>query len=197
VDEPGDAFDKYGRFVGDVFVRIANKRRNVNLWLLEQGWAYPAIYNSMTNDEIRAATKAAATGRQKKYRVWKPHLRNKVGRLNWKLFYRPPKEKPVVDKAADKGAVILPKLFRRLVEWEVKKKAKLTPLGYRKFIADKSSDKCFRTEEFLKERHAATEYHIADFLTNEATFQAAPEDIVFKEASSTLRDASGKEITEW
>jgi endonuclease YncB( thermonuclease family) len=197
VDEPGEALDKYGRFVGDIFVRVGNKKQNVNLWLLAQGWAYPGIYNSMTNDEIRAVSAAAAKGRQKKSRVWSPNMRSKVGRLDWKLLYRPPKSKPVVDQAADKGAVILPKLFRRLVEWEVKKRANLTSLNYRPFVADKSSDKCFRTAEFLKERHAAVEHHIVDFLTNDSTFQLRPEEVVFKESSSTMKDPSGKEITKW
>ena len=197
VNEPGDAFDKYGRFVGEIFVRIGNKKRSLNLWLLEQGWAYPLLYNSMTNDEIRAVTKASTSGRKKQGRVWKPHLRNQVGRLDWKLLYRPPMQKPKADAAADQGAVILPKLYRRLVEWEVKKKAKLASGNYRVFVLSKKDDKCFRTIEFVKEPHAATEHHIADFLTSDARFQAGPEDIVFKESSSTLRDASGKEITKW
>src|SRR4029453_12454208 len=52
VDEPGDAFDTYGRLVGDIYVTIAGAETDVNLWLVEQGWAFPAFYNSMSNEEI-------------------------------------------------------------------------------------------------------------------------------------------------
>src|SRR5262249_37880764 len=48
VDHPNDVFDKYGRFVGDIQIKKGKQEININHWLVEQGWAFPAFYDSMT-----------------------------------------------------------------------------------------------------------------------------------------------------
>jgi endonuclease YncB( thermonuclease family) len=199
VEGPGDAFDMFGRFVGDIHVRVGNKNININRWLLEQGWAYPAIYNSMQPQEIRDVIAAAAKGRKKAQRVWQPNYSAMVGRIDWNLHYRKPskKKKPVFVAADDRGKVVFPKLYRRLMEWEVKKKAGMTNANYVAFLATKKDDKCFLTAEFLQEPYAATERHFSTLLGAGSKFLRQPEDVVFKERSSKLKDANGKEITEW
>jgi endonuclease YncB( thermonuclease family) len=37
VDKPNEVFDTYGRFVGEIFVRIGGREISVNHWLVEQG----------------------------------------------------------------------------------------------------------------------------------------------------------------
>jgi endonuclease YncB( thermonuclease family) len=62
VSRPTDVFDKYGRFVGDVVIRRNNKDVNLNRWVLENGLAIPGIYDSMTEEDIRAIMKAYDKG---------------------------------------------------------------------------------------------------------------------------------------
>ena len=70
-DQPSDVFDMFGRFVGDIFVSIGGKERNVNHWLCENGWAYPTFYSSMTNQEIIDITALYKKARTRKAGIWK------------------------------------------------------------------------------------------------------------------------------
>jgi endonuclease YncB( thermonuclease family) len=56
VSKPNDVFDKYGRFVGDL---LLSDGTNLNYWMLENGWAFPALYNSLQDDELQAFIAAA------------------------------------------------------------------------------------------------------------------------------------------
>ena len=60
---PGAAIDKYGRFVGDI---ILPDGTNLNLWLLEQGLAVVALYDSMLPNEIDESVDAWQRGRVKR-----------------------------------------------------------------------------------------------------------------------------------
>jgi endonuclease YncB( thermonuclease family) len=60
VQGPSDLFDCYGRLVGDIHVKLDEGWVNVNHWLLEQGWAFPALYESMTNSEISTVRQLAS-----------------------------------------------------------------------------------------------------------------------------------------
>ena len=53
VDEPAEVFDTYGRLVGDIYVRRP-RLVDVNHWLVERGWALPALYSSMLPEEVDA-----------------------------------------------------------------------------------------------------------------------------------------------
>jgi hypothetical protein len=44
----------YGRFVGDIFVEIAGKKRHDNRWLVEQGWRFPASTTRCHRMKLRA-----------------------------------------------------------------------------------------------------------------------------------------------
>src|SRR5438477_7983983 len=82
VNEPTDVFDTYARLVGDIWIR----QKNVNLWLVREGWVYPSFYDSMKATEINAVLKAWTMGKPKG-RVAKA-LAKSVGTLDWKLLYR-------------------------------------------------------------------------------------------------------------
>src|SRR5262249_55926709 len=108
VNEPTDVFDTYARFVGDIWIR----QQNVNLWLVRQGWVYPSFYDSMKPNEISAVLKAWKSGKAKG-RV-ATALAKSVGTLDFKLLYRSGAGLNVVS-GADKGSVLYPKMYRRLV----------------------------------------------------------------------------------
>ena len=52
IDGLNEAFDTYGRLVGDIEITSDGNPLNLNDWLVENGWAFPTFYSSMTNDEI-------------------------------------------------------------------------------------------------------------------------------------------------
>ena len=52
IDEPNEAFDTYGRFVADVIVKKGGQEVSLNHWLAKSGWAVPALYASMSAEEI-------------------------------------------------------------------------------------------------------------------------------------------------
>jgi len=49
VDYPSDVVDTYGRFIGNIIIN----NKNINLWLVENGWAFPTFYSSATEQEIQ------------------------------------------------------------------------------------------------------------------------------------------------
>ncbi len=192
VDYPDEVFDTYGRFVADIHVRIGQSDYNVNRWLVQRGLAFPAFYNSMSEDEInalrRAADQAWAAGRY----IW-PNLADYVGRLDWKMLYRRPSQKPLFNEAQDTGPVILPKLFRRLSSWEVNRYAKMVTGGFWKYLKDRN-DRCYLTSEFLAGPTSATSYGLHDLVDPDGFVTVWPEDLVFRESASRLIRPGGGEV---
>ena len=132
VDHPDEVFDTYGRLVGDIEVTLKGKTVNLNQWLVQQGWAFPTFYSSMTDDEINTIIALAKTARSKKAPVWK-YLAMTIGPFNFKLLE--PKKGDTSVLATDKGPVILPKLYRRYTSWSVRHKAKVTSENFQQFLA--------------------------------------------------------------
>jgi endonuclease YncB( thermonuclease family) len=193
VDKPSDVFDVYGRFVGDIAVTIGGSDVNVNRWLVEQGWAFPAFYNSMTAEEIGQFLAAAKKGRTKK-RIWQ-HLQKKVGQLDVGLVYRRKGATPA--PAADKGPLLFPKLFRRLCTWTAYRKAGYVKGNFAHYLTDQP-DPLFLTKDFLEQGpHAATERKLNEFLKSDDEFTLQPEQMVFKEQPSKLVGPDGKAVTGW
>jgi endonuclease YncB( thermonuclease family) len=193
VEEPGDAFDVYGRLVGDIEVRVNGRLIVLNRWLIEQAWAFPAFYNSMTREEIRTLLQAAQRGKARSGRVWS-YLRASVPALNWNRLFRKVGSAP--DPQADKGDLALPKLFRRQTGWAVGTRVHLTTGSFKKFLRERK-DACHLTSEFLQQTTAAPIHTLDDFLKDTGTFTKKPEDLVFREKASTLVGANGQEITRW
>ena len=198
VDGPGEAFDTYGRLVGDIEVTIGGKLVNINQWLVEHGWAFPTFYSSMTNDEINVLLGLAKTARAKKSAVWKL-LSKSIGPFNFNLLE--PKKNDLSVLATDKGPVILPKLYRRYTNWSARNKAKITSKNFQNFLAAGSNGKpdvCFVTADFLANGvHSATHRTFDEFVIAGKTIKFEPDGLVFSEAPSALIGPDGKPITQF
>jgi len=188
VDRPDEVFDTYGRFVGDIIVN----GRNMNTWLVRQGLAYPAFYNSMSRDEINTLINAANTAWNSNRPVW-ANLADYVGRLDWDLLYRRSSQQPVFNAANDVGLVVVPKLFRRLSAWEVNRYAGMVTTGFWSYLEAKN-DTCYLTQEFIDEPTAAPLYGLHDFIDHDGFVTVWPEDLVFRESSSRLIGPGGGEV---
>ena len=64
IDHLYEAVDSHGRFVGDILVGTA-AAKSINTWLVEQGWALPLFYDSMTDVEVQTLLDAWKTGRNR------------------------------------------------------------------------------------------------------------------------------------
>lgn len=108
VAHPSQAFDCYGRLVGDIL--YGNERRNLNLQILETGLALPSLYDSASAAERAAARAAAKRGRRAFDAVW--------GDYKPELSFDPRLVLDPHDSGHDDdhGPLVLPKLFRRLAQ---------------------------------------------------------------------------------
>lgn len=193
VEHPNDVFDTYGRFIGDIQVRIGGRSRNINVWLAEQGWVFPAFYSTMSIGEINTFIAAAKQGR-KHGRIWR-HLHKKINPFDPSLVYRKAGARP--HPAADVGPVIFPKLYRRQCSWWVYKKSGMATQNFKGFLASRP-DPLFLTKDFLDHGvHSATQRNLHEFLDAAGNFSLRPEEMVFKEKPCTLVDARGRKITSW
>ncbi len=195
VDEPGEVFDTYARFVGNIVVSIGGGEVDVNRWLCRQGWVLPAFYSSMSREEIEGFLADADAAWQADRGIW-PHLADFVGRLDHALVYRGPKngQAPVPDAAADRGDVVPPKLFRRLAAWEVNKRAKMVTGSFAAYLGGKN-EQCYKTIEFLDQGPSASTVHaMADFVDADGWISVWPEELVFQEAPSDVRGPGGAPV---
>lgn len=197
VDHPQDVIDKYGRFVGEIiFDRNTPKEWNICDWLVEQGWAFPAFYSSMSVAEInRLQTKAAAAQKIKRG-IWAFETAN-IAPLDFTMLFR--KNGPI-DAAKDRGPVTFPKIFRRLCDYSVKKNGTVSGTLTAYLSGLKPPDLCYRTPDFLKSGgHPSKNLQkkLAQFVTAGNKYLAGPGDLVFQEASSTIVDSNNQKITGW
>jgi len=205
VDFPNDVCDTYGRIVGDIFVTIKGKNTNLNHWLLENGWAFPSMYNSMTfpeiNDVITSAKKGKAIKQNDIYTGFTPQ---KIGAFNFGLVYRDPKLSPAI--IAEKGKVMLPKLYRRHCAFSIFTKAGINVGNFTGYLKNKGDKGFYFVKDFLnksnhdpkdplKLKKPFTKFFI-DFVKNN-TFSADAFDMIIIEDASTLTDAKGKPVSKW
>ncbi|WP_228747627.1 hypothetical protein [Bradyrhizobium sp. BR 10289] len=119
-----------------------------------------------------------------------------IGAFNFDL--REPKAGETDVLATDKGAVILPKLYRRYTNWSARKKAKITSQNFEKFLAEGSGgkpDTCYETDDFLENGvHSASPRNFAELVEGGKTIKFQPDGLVFGEAPSTLVGAAGTPI---
>ena len=189
VNEPTDVFDTYARLVGDILIHD----QNVNLWLVRQGWVYPSCYDSMKPNEINAVLKAWTTGKAKG-RVAKA-LATTVGTLDFKLLYRSGANLHIVS-GADKGAVLYPKMYRRLVTWSAEKKTGVTKQNYKQFVAS-GGDKYLRLPDYLASGKNAKQYALATVLGALGKCNLRPESTVFVEDPNSQLKKDNKIVHNW
>jgi len=205
VDTAAEAIDKYGRFVGDIWVTLGGTEINLNDAMLEQGLAVPAFYESMLPHEISAKLAATETGRKVPGRLAK-HYRAKVGKLEKRLKYAPFTARAKANPpkiGSDSGTVIHPKLFRRLCAWTIlrdgkaKRKSGPIPSNYEKYLREDQSLKTIQlTRDFLKRKKAAPKIDFFRFFKTN-TLKLEPQEIVFGEARSDLYTNTGIPIKGW
>jgi hypothetical protein len=194
VDHPNDAVDVYGRFVGDILLPTSSGTElNINTWLAEQGWAFPTFYDTMTPSEIDVIVNATSFLQAKKMGVWGMYSK-KIGPLDRKLLYR--KGGPPAP-AKDHGAVIFPKLFRRLCAYSVKldtKKFNGTLLAY---LRTQKADKCYLMKDFLKKPERQPNARLSQFVNSTDQFLSTPGGLVYSEKPATIVDAKLRPIKRW
>ena len=189
VDEPNEVFDTYARFVGYLKVDLGNGEVVINDWLTRNGWTFPAFYSSMGDHEIVSLRDAGRQAKQNAMGLW-PHLIGDSKFFDEDMVYRG--KNAAIMNGADAGDLIFPKLFRRVSEHWVNKKSKMFSGNFNTFLATKSSDHCFETDDFLSQGGpAANLLHFTDFISTSGEFDAEPDELVFRESPSTLVPAGG------
>jgi endonuclease YncB( thermonuclease family) len=193
VNKPNEVFDAYGRFIGTITTNINGRDTNLNLHLVEEGWVFPALYSSMTTQEIQEIRQAAQAARTNKQLLWN-YYQPALGRLDLHLLYREEHRHPVPDRASDGGDVLFPKLFRRLCLYTTLYKARVVTKTFRQYLED-LKDYCFVIEEFLEQGPtAATVYNLSDFINTYQELDLWPEELIFHEMPSELYDKTSKQL---
>jgi endonuclease YncB( thermonuclease family) len=191
VNRPVDAFDVYGRFVGDVTVRIGSKDTCINEWVLEQGYGVPGIYNSMNDNEIDATLKAFGVGKNALMKRYAPKL---VAFNPDRVLRRKPTDlRP--DRDARHGKFMLPKLFRRQAAHFALTSAKITDDSFMEYLAGPSNN-FLLLSEFQKFGNDAERYQLRHAFDGE-DLKYGPEELVFVEDEGRLLDSKGKPLDKW
>ena len=191
VDKPREVVDTYGRFVANVNVKKKNKTVDLNVWLAKEGWVVPTFYTSMSEGEMAELLGAAKKGK-KKNRIWK-YLRTDTGKFKYSLQFR--KNATDFNMGDDNDILVMPKLFRRQVSYEMQKKVGLFTGKISEFLA-KSKDPFYKIDEFILEEFEAKLYYLDEFFSGKK-FQLSPEDLVFREKYSNVVDENGVAILNW
>jgi endonuclease YncB( thermonuclease family) len=188
VDEPGDAFDTFGRLIGDIFIASGGQEQNVNHWLCSKGWAFPTFYSSMSDQEINDLITLSEKARSSKAGIWAKATPD-LSKFDRMMVFR---NHGVPNPAGDNGFEFLPKLFRRRSTFGVAVAAALTGGSFKSYLQAEPDD-CFETSDFLKQgAHSAKLRHLDEFVTPGTKFTVGPKDLVFRENASTVIGKNGK-----
>ena len=192
-DGPGAAVDKYGRFVGDVILKDGT---NLNLWLLEQGLAVIALYDSMLPQEIDESVAAWQTGRKARGSIAK-HYSSTFGVFDPALVVRP-KGSPVQSEGTRK--FIHPKFYRRLTTWWAFEQAQIFKGDFSDWLTDKA-ESCWYLPEFREMNKKAQKYLLYDRDFDGDGVGWEPEDFIFAESPSSIQNVNPAgelvNITRW
>jgi endonuclease YncB( thermonuclease family) len=188
---PGDAIDKYGRFVGDILV--GKKQENLNLWLLREGWAIVALYDSMQLDEIDETLQAWADGAGAGIR---PHYRAAFEPFEF-LVYRKPGADTQPER--DRAPFIHPKFFRRYITWWAHRGAGNIDMSFADYLASRQ-ERVWHLPEFRAALEAgngrtAPTYELHDPQADGDAVGWPPEAFIFEEAAAALYADIGGEPT--
>ena len=195
IDKPNDAFDKYGRLIGDVLIGSGSKQVNVVQWLAKNGWAFPSYYNSMLPSEIKALQGFCNQARKKGRGTW-PHLTEVVGPPDLTLTYHAGGPFNAQSEQADRGPVLNPKLFRRRLRYAILRQNNQAPPTFKDYLrTDKSP--WTTVAAFLKNPNMKRPKNtLADLMAAGDVVTKGPGELVFFEATATLTK-NGKRVTGW
>lgn len=195
VDKPFEVIDTYGRFIGNIKV---DGNRDINVWVVENGWGHPGFYTSMTVEEINTFLDAWKKGKRKQNRP-STEISKDVNNFDWDLLYRKSPANDEFNIGDDRGKVLMPKIFRRQVSWMVAKKAGVISrtMNFNTFLK-KTPDQLVLLNDFLENGvNSSLVLPLHNFVTNENKFTKSPEELVFKEKPGTLVNSRGQKIISW
>jgi endonuclease YncB( thermonuclease family) len=194
VDNPAQAIDSHGRFVGDVIVGTAGSK-SINTWLVENGWAYPLFYDSMTVPELNALVTAWKAGKTLAARPGKA-IEKPLQPFN-------PKVNVNNAKLPDSGKLNYPKIFRRQAAFWTQVPGPLSGadlLAMEKKGQKGKSDLAYPLAYFLANINNLKPKNRIPLWTKigaQGQTNFEPPDLVFKEDTTKLFDASGNPVTKF
>jgi endonuclease YncB( thermonuclease family) len=180
---PGAAIDKYGRFVGDLVLQDGT---NLNLWILAQGLAIVALYDSMLPGEIDESLSAWQTGRASRTGI-ASHYSSRFLSFDDSLVFRPPGSSPALE---GRRRFIHPKFYRRQTTWWAFSRAGIFPGDFPDWLASKN-DVCWHLPEFKARGRKAPRYPLYDRDFDGNRVGWPPEAFIFAESGSQLKRPVG------
>ena len=201
VNSPADVFDVYGRFVGDIMIADGNTIVDVNHWLIERGWAFPAHYNSAQLGEIDEINARWATGKRGlKRSIVKRATNDMYGLPAGKAGDNPAEAK------TDKGPVVFPKMFRRLVGFSEDPQGTSTlseflalPVNKNDLVIDLAVFKTLTPAQRAnptKKNSGVPIIKLNTLVTGGNRLGRRPETLVFIEKPAVLKNSTGV-VTSW
>jgi endonuclease YncB( thermonuclease family) len=201
VKSPNDVFDMYGRFVGDIMIADGASIVNVNHWLVENGWAFPTHYNSAQFGEIDSINKLWARSQ----RGIRKSVVNRATDDMYGLAAGQAGDNPAQAKN-DKGKVVLPKMFRRLVGFKENPKGADTlaaflalPANKKDLVIDLATFKTLSPAQRAnptKKNSGVPLIKLSNLVTDKNRLDRKPETLVFIEKPAVLKNSTGN-VTDW
>lgn len=192
IDHLRNAIDSHGRFVGDILVGTS-AGKSINTWLLEQGWAYPLFYDSMTDVEVQTLLDA--------WKIGKKHAGRPGNRFKKPLLAFDPGRNIKNAKVPDGGGLNYPKIFRRQATFWTKVAGPLPGSQFKQLLQQglpKKPDKAYLTNYFLSHVNALDpkkRVPLASKIGAQGQTQFEPDALVFREDPTTLFAANGSKVT--
>lgn len=195
VSSPGDLFDVYGRFVSDVLVGPPENGTSVNDWMLSQGLALPAFYNSMQPEEIRSALAHFSAGSAMELGVM-PSYEDRVLPFDNCLRLPPNNRGQVKASDAVGGRFFDPKLYRRQVHYWVNLHAGILNRGtsFRQYLST-IRESWIPLDRFLAGAGEEAALPLSEMINARGHIVHPTWKAVFVERTATLKDREGRVIT--
>ncbi len=186
VDTPDEVCDVYARVVAEVLIAVNGMEINLNRWLIENGWAFPAFYTSMLPFEIQNCTHAAKRARMMRTGVWSGEF-YKTLPLHPEQTFRSGINAADFMLNEDAGTVNFPKLFRRQCAYETKKANGEYTGTFYEYLST-SNDTCYGAKKLLeKGMYVANIKRFADCIDYfTGNLLTEPWNIIFTEKPTTL-----------
>jgi endonuclease YncB( thermonuclease family) len=192
VDHPNDVFDIYGRFIGDIIIVKDNK--NVNHWLVEEGWAFPTFYNSMSKQEISILNSKSKSAQNNSKGIWNRYS-DKLVPFEYELQTARGRNAERIEAATDNGNLNLPKLFRRQVDYNEGGNA--DGKSFVDYLIERN-DEFYLTKDFLERRTNAELHKFSETIDENGNIKFEPDEFVFVENTlEVLKDSNGNRIEQW
>ena len=169
--------------------------KSINTWLVENGWAYPLLYDSMMDTEVQTILDA-----------WK--IGQKIAARPGKALQKPlqsfnPNMNVNNAQLPDGGKLNFPKIFRRQAAFWTEVAGPLTKAEFVQKLNEKRKgkpDTAYTLEYFLSHidhLDRRKRIKLASKIGPQGQMLFKPEELIFNEDPSTLLDASGQKVTSW